>query len=87
MVRVSAKSEEIARLKARIAQLETVLCSDTVCLPVAAVHSVLRDSFRRDIDRWSSNGTLIQFAGHLRGRALQEWGLLPSASKLSLKKP
>ena len=33
---------------------------------------------------WSSSETLIQLAGHLRGRALQEWGLLSAGEKSSL---
>lgn len=33
---------------------------------------------------WSKEETLIQLAGHLRGRALQEWGLLSAREKLSL---
>ena len=32
---------------------------------------------------WSSSETLIQLAGHLRGRALQEWGLLSAGEKAS----
>jgi hypothetical protein len=33
---------------------------------------------------WSEHETLIQLAGHLRGRALQEWGLLTAREKKSL---
>ena len=33
---------------------------------------------------WSNGETLIQLAGHLRGRALQEWGLLSSHDKSTL---
>ena len=35
-------------------------------------------------NRWSNEETLIQLAGHLRGRALQEWGLLSAHEKASL---
>ena len=34
---------------------------------------------------WSEHETLIQLAGHLRGRALQEWGLLTAREKKSLE--
>ena len=34
---------------------------------------------------WSEHKTLIQLAGHLRGRALQEWGLLTVREKKSLE--
>ena len=34
---------------------------------------------------WSDEETLIQLAGHLRGKALQEWNLLRSGKKTSLK--
>ena len=34
---------------------------------------------------WSDEETLIQLAGHLRGKALQEWNLLSSEKKTSLK--
>ena len=37
-----------------------------------------------DWNGWSSGETLIQLAGHLRGRALQEWGLLSSHDKSTL---
>ena len=33
---------------------------------------------------WSEHETLIQLAGHLRGRALQEWGLLTKEERKSL---
>ena len=33
---------------------------------------------------WSEHETLIQLAGHLRGRALQEWGLLTNGERKSL---
>ena len=33
---------------------------------------------------WSNSETLIQLAGYLRGRALQEWGLLSSQDKSTL---
>ena len=36
-------------------------------------------------NRWSQRETLIQLAGHLRGRALQEWGLLSALEKSSLE--
>ena len=36
-------------------------------------------------NQWSDSETLIQLAGHLRGRALQEWSLLRIAEKESLK--
>ena len=36
-------------------------------------------------NRWSQRETLIQLAGHLRGRALQEWGLLFALEKSSLE--
>ena len=35
-------------------------------------------------NRWSDQETLIQLAGHLRGRALQEWTLLRNAEEESL---
>ena len=35
---------------------------------------------------WSESEKLIQLAGHLRGRALQEWDLLEEADKCSWKK-
>ena len=35
---------------------------------------------------WSEAETLIQFAGYLRGRALQEWGLLPASDKSTLER-
>ena len=34
---------------------------------------------------WSKDETLIQLAGHLRGRALQEWGLLSAREQESLE--
>ena len=34
---------------------------------------------------WSRSETLIQLAGHLRGRALQEWGLLSASDKSMLE--
>ena len=34
---------------------------------------------------WTEHETLIQLAGHLRGRALQEWGLLTAREKKSLE--
>jgi len=34
---------------------------------------------------WSEEETLIQLAGHVRGRALQEWGLLSTCEKESLQ--
>ena len=34
---------------------------------------------------WSENDSLLQLAGHLRGRALQEWDLLPESEKKSFK--
>ena len=34
---------------------------------------------------WSEHETLIQLAGHLRGRALQEWGLLPASERETLE--
>jgi hypothetical protein len=34
---------------------------------------------------WSEHETLIQLAGHLRGRALQECGLLTAREKKSLE--
>ena len=37
-----------------------------------------------DWNRWSERETLIQLAGYLRGRALQEWTLLRSSEKESL---
>ena len=35
---------------------------------------------------WSSEETLIQLAGHLRGRALQEWNLMDNSDKESFNK-
>jgi len=34
---------------------------------------------------WTDEELLLQFAGHLRGRALQEWNLLREEDKLSYK--
>ncbi len=34
---------------------------------------------------WSDEETLFQLAGHLRGKALQEWNLLTSKNKTSFK--
>ena len=39
-----------------------------------------------DWNRWSDEETLIQLAGYLRGRALQEWNLLPSQDKSTLER-
>ena len=35
---------------------------------------------------WTEEETLLQLAGHLRGRALQEWGLLQSSDKATYSK-
>ena len=35
---------------------------------------------------WGHSETLIQLAGHLRGRALQEWGLLSASDKSTLER-
>ena len=32
-------------------------------------------------NEWTEEELLLQLAGHLRGRALQEWGLLEESSK------
>ena len=32
-------------------------------------------------NEWTEDELLLQFAGHLRGRALQEWALLSTTSK------
>ena len=37
-----------------------------------------------DWNQWSDEETLIQLAGHLRGRSLQEWTLLRATEKESL---
>ena len=34
---------------------------------------------------WSDEETLLQLAGHLRGRALEEWNLLEDCEKSSLE--
>ena len=36
-------------------------------------------------NEWSEEELLLQLAGHLRGRALQEWGLLDTDTKVSYK--
>ncbi len=35
-------------------------------------------------DGWSDQDRLLQLAGHLRGRALQEWGLLQATEKQTM---
>ena len=37
-------------------------------------------------NRWSEEDLLIQLAGHLRGRALQEWNLIPAVNKTTYAK-
>lgn len=37
-------------------------------------------------NEWSEQETLNQLAGHLRGRALQEWDLLPAVERKSLSR-
>ena len=36
-------------------------------------------------NEWTDDETLMQLAGHMRGRALQEWNLLPRNEKASLE--
>ena len=63
------------------------LCSNMLACYYSQIMLGIIDASLRaaDWNGWSEKETLIQLAGHLRGRALQEWGLLSAHERESLE--
>lgn len=58
--------------------VDTFIGEDPECHPDDWLSTLKRAADRND---WTRGDLLIQFAGHLKGMALQEWNLLPQCEK------